>query len=153
MGKKMLQVSSSYSLFISLQSVCEGRAGLDAHRKSMLQKVPNQNEWGKFEQASLTTKDIAFLSAKTKDEFAILRGKKEDVLFHGEHNSCCFVGVLVDMLESGKLKLYAHSHPERNPFPSKADRELLQRMRQKNSKIISWTTGREIIFSQSFFEP
>ena len=28
-------------------------------------------------------KDLAFLTAKTGDEFAILKGKKEDILFHG----------------------------------------------------------------------
>ncbi len=77
-------LSSTKSLQVSLQAVRSGKAGLDAHRQSMLNRVPGQGDWARFELCSLELKDLAYLTAKSGDEFALLRGKKEDILFHGD---------------------------------------------------------------------
>lgn len=101
-----IQLSSSKSLQVSLAEVKRGRAGLNKHRQSLLDRVPATDDWAKFAADSISMKDIAFLTAKTGDEFAILKGKKEDILFHGSKNSCLFDGVLCDMLASRQLKLF-----------------------------------------------
>ena len=46
----------------------------------------------------LSMKDLAYLTAKTGHEFAILRGKREDILFHGTDRRCIFEGVLEELL-------------------------------------------------------
>ena len=148
-----LIVSSQHSKEISLKAVREGKYGLSKKRKEMLQRTPNIGDWTNYPLYYLETDDIAFLTAKTCHEYAILRGKKEDVLFHGDSLFCRFEGVLADFLESGKLRLYAHSHPnEDNPIPSNDDRRTLKIIHQKNSIIVSATTGRVVEYSQNQFE-
>ena len=148
-----IQLSSSKSLQISLEDVKRGRAGLNKHRQSLLERVPKTGDWAKFAADSISMKDIAFLTAKTGDEFAILKGKKADILFHGSKNSCLFDGVLCDMLVGGQVRLYGHSHPaERVPAASSADRNTLSLIGQKKSRIISAITGREIEFTDWEFD-
>lgn len=97
-------------------------------------------------------KDIAFLTAKTGDEFAILVGKKEDILFHGNKYHCLFDGAISEMLMKGQFELYGHSHPmEMFPVPSDDDIETLKKIGQKKSHLISSVTGREIEFNNHKF--
>ena len=77
----MFKLSSTQSLRVSLESVMKGTSGLNEHRVSLLNRAPKTDDWARFSKNSLTMKDLAFLTAKTGDEFAILRGKKEDILF------------------------------------------------------------------------
>lgn len=151
--KDIVQLSSSKSMQISLESVRLDQAGLNNHRRSMLKRVPKSGDWAKFPCESIKTKDIAFLSAKTGDEFAILRGKREDILFHGTHYHCEFEDILIDMLMSGKLFLYAHSHVDGgNLVASKDDRNFLKTIGQKKSLVVSAYDGQEREFSTSLFE-
>ena len=97
-------------------------------------------------------KDIAFLTAKTGDEFAILKGKKEDILFHGSRYHCDFEGVLYDMLIKRQLEIYGHSHPvEIIPIPSRDDRKTLKLIRQRKSRLISAVTGKEVEYDDNEF--
>ena len=151
--QKGIQLSSGKSLQVSLESVRLDLAGLNTKRKGMLERVPNSGDWSKFPKESLTTKDIAFLSARTSHEFAILRGKREDILFHGTHYHCEFTDVLIDMLMTGKLELFAHSHVDGgNLIASKDDRDFLKTIGQKNSIVVSAYDGHEVEFSISLFE-
>lgn len=146
-------LSSDRSLEVSLKNIRSGTAGLNKHRQYLLSKVPASNEWYSFSKDSITIKDIAYLSAKTDHEFALLRGKKEDILFHGMKYYCNISGVLVDLLKTKRLRLVAHSHPaEHIPIPSINDRKVLQLIDQKESIIISAVTGKEIIFTSDRFE-
>lgn len=148
-----LEVSSSHSFRTSLEGVKNGTDGLDERRESMLKRVPQSNNWANFAKGSLTTNDIAYLSAKTGHEFAILRGKRVDILFHGVAQHCKFTDDLVDMLKSGQLRLFAHSHPDYDVIiPSADDRKFLNTIKQKESIIISWITGKEITFTGSAFD-
>ena len=141
-------ISSSHSLRVSLESVRLGTAGLDSRRRSMLLRVPETGNWANFPKESITFKDIAFLSAKTGHEFAILRGKKTDILFHGEHYHCLFDDDIMDMLMSGKFRLYAHTHPDYDDIRvSEDDRIFLKEIAQKESIIVSWITGAYNLFS------
>ena len=147
------KLSSTQSLGVSLENVMKGTSGLNEHRVSLLNRVPNTNDWARFNKDSLSMKDLAFLTAKTGDEFAILRGKKEDILFHGSKYHCDFEGVLYEMLVKNKLEIYGHSHPiELIPIPSRDDRKTLQLLGQKKSRLISAITGKEVEFGCSEFE-
>ena len=152
-NNKTYFLSSSHSLLVSLNGVLNGTAGLDKHRQSLLDRVPNSNDWAKIEKDSVTTQDIAFLSARTKHEFAILKGKRNDILYHGASAHCIFDDDLVEMLIAGKLILYAHSHPDReNIVPSDDDRRFLKKIGQYESIIVSWITGRELSFTANKFD-
>ena len=147
------KLSSTQSLGVSLENVMKGTSGLNEHRVSLLNRVPNTNDWARFNKDSLSMKDLAFLTAKTGDEFAILRGKKEDILFHGSKYHCDFEGVLYEMLVKNKLEIYGHSHPiELIPIPSRDDRQTSQLLGQKKSRLISAITGKEVEFGCSEFE-
>lgn len=79
-----ITLSSTRSMQTSLQAIRSGKAGLDGHRQSMLNRVPEIGDWASFKYEFIMLKDLAYLTAKTGDEFALLRGKKEDILFHGD---------------------------------------------------------------------
>ena len=136
-------LASTNSTITSLDAIHYGKAGLDEHRKKMLDRIPKTGDWAKFEFDSVDIKDLAYLTAKTGDEFALLRGKKEDILFHGSRTNCSFQGIVYDMMIDHKLKLIGHSHPgEDDPIASADDRSVLRTIGQKSSLIISGRTAR-----------
>ena len=93
-----LLLASTKSTQRSLEAIRIGKAGLDKHRKRILERVPDVGDWAKFNRSSLELKDLAYLTAMVGDEFALLRGKREDILFHGNHRCCSFNGILFDMI-------------------------------------------------------
>lgn len=148
-----MELQSAQSMRVSLESIRNGEGGLDAHRTIMLQRVPEPGDWARFPLEHLKMKDLAYLTAKTGHEFAILRGKSEDILFHGKATRYTFDDVLADMLLSGRLRIFGHSHPgEEAPVPSNEDREILKRIGQTNSHLIAARSGLEIVFSQNRYE-
>ncbi len=150
--KDSITLSSSASMQVSLDAIFNGNAGLTEHRKRLLEHVPNSNDWAALPLGSLETKDIAYLSAATHHEFAILRGKTKDILFHGTERHCFITGELFDLLKAKKLRLIAHSHSDRGRIiPSQDDRDFLTYIGQKSSTIISYITGVEIEFSADIF--
>ena len=147
-----ITLSSANSMEISLEQVHKGKAGLNKHREAILARVPDAGNWAFFSKGSISMKDIAFLTAKTGDEFAILAGKKEDILFHGVRNHCIFTDELSNLLIKGQYKIYGHSHPgERFPVASQDDRKTLKLIGQKKSRLVSAVTGREIEFTDNAF--
>ena len=149
----MIELQSAQSMRVSLESIRRGEGGLDEHRASMLRRVPDIGDWARFPHEHLAMKELAYLTAKTGHEFAILRGKHQDILFHGTAQRCSFDDVLVDLLMSKRLTIYGHSHPgEEFPVASLQDRRTLQRIGQSQSRLISGMSGREIMFSPDQFE-
>ena len=150
---KAVVLESSRSVQISLEAIREGEAGLNPHRQSMLNRVPEVGDFASFRLGSLELIDLAYLTAKTGHEFALLRGKENDILFHGEPLHCDFLGDLADLLVKRKLVLVGHSHPgEEDPIPSAADRQALSEIGQKKSAVVSGRTGKIRTFGQSPFE-
>lgn len=148
----MIELQSTQSMRVSLESIRRGEGGLDEHRAAMLSRVPDVGDWAKFSYEHLTMKDLAYLTAKTGHEFAILRGKREDILFHGAAQRCTFDDVLVELLLSKRLIIYGHSHPgEVDPVPSREDREALRKIGQKSSRLISGRSGIETAFTDDPF--
>lgn len=149
----MIELQSAQSMRVSLESIRRGEGGLDERRVSMLNRVPDVGDWAKFPHEHLAMKDLAYLTAKTGHEFAILRGKHEDILFHGTARRCTFDDALVDLLLSKRLVIYGHSHPgELDPMPSASDREVLRMIGQKSSRLISALSGIETGFTEDPFE-
>jgi len=145
-----MEIESTKSNIISLAAVHEHRAELNAKRKSMLEKVPEIGDYKEFPKGYIEADDLAYLTAYTDCEFAWLSGKKQDILFHGEKYRCSFDKELSDDLEARKYELYMHSHPDEDePVPSIADRDVLVRINQTSSKIISSTTRRVIDFTSN----
>ncbi len=120
------KLSSTESTRISLEVIRLGEAGLNKHRASLLNRVSASGDWSTLQLDSVTIKDIAYLSAFTHDEFALLRGKSKDIIFHGEPSHCYFDEELIELLKSGKLRLVVHSHPDYNNIEvSQDDRDFL----------------------------
>ncbi len=146
-------LSSTESTKTSLEAIRRGEAGLNLHRQSLLDRVPDTGDWASFKRNTITNKDIAYLSASTGHEFALLRGKKRDILFHGDEMHCNINDELLELLKSGKLRLVAHTHSDYDRIqPSADDREFLKTIGQKSSIIISYVTGLEKKFSTNPFE-
>ena len=142
--KEHVSLSSTHSTRVSLDAVKHGKAGLDARRTALLSKVPESNDWAEFKHESLEMIDLAYLTAKTGDEFAILRGKNSDILFHGINCRCDVLDdkTLKEGLVSHRFELYGHSHPgESFPDPSADDRLFLKYLGQERSKLISGMNG------------
>ncbi len=131
-----------------MKAVFDGEAGLSEKRKQLLMRVPNSGDWAEFALNSITTKDIAYLSAATHHEFALLRGKKQDILFHGTNYHCDIADDMIKLLKQGKLYLVAHTHPDHGKIkPSADDYKFLRQIEQKKSLIVSYITGEEHEFS------
>lgn len=145
-------LSSTSSIKTSLEAIRSGEAGLNEKRKNMLARVPLSNDWATFEKDTISIKDIAYLSAATHHEFALLRGKTRDIIVHGVERHCYFNEELLDLLQTKKLRLIAHTHPDYGDIkPSAQDRAFLKHIDQKSSIIISYITGKELEFASNFF--
>ena len=126
---------------------------MDAHRTIMLQRDPEPGDWARFPLNHLQMKNLAYLTVKTGHEFAILRGKSEDILFHGHAIRCTFDDVLAEMLMSGRMRIFGHSHPgEEIPIASDEDRKTLRKIGQDKSWLISGLTGQERLFTSNLFD-
>ena len=112
MKKQKVILSSSASTRKSLEAIRNGDAGLNERRTAILARVPNSNDWAAFEYESVKVKDLAYLSAATHHEFALLRGKTKDIVFHGIERHCEFNEELLTLLKTKKLRLVAHTHPD-----------------------------------------
>lgn len=147
------KLSSSASTRTSLEAIRNKRAGLTQKRERILAQISNSNEWATFNRDAIDIKDLAYLAAKTGDEFALLRGKTKDIIFHGVQYHCHIDGELLDLLKTKKLRLIAHTHPDYGEIcPSNDDRNFLKYIGQKTSKIISSIIGIEQTFSANPFD-
>ena len=153
MNQRNVILSSMSSTRKSLEAIRNGDAGLNERRNSILARVPNSNDWAAFEYETIRIKDLAYLSSATHHEFALLRGKAKDIVFHGTELHCEFNEELLTLLKNHKLRLIAHTHPDYGPIePSAADRHFLRCIGQKKSVIISYITGYQAEFSNNVFE-
>lgn len=147
-------LASSESTLRSLEFIRNGDAGLNSHRLSLLQRVSDQDSWSQVPAGAVKDIDLAYLSAYTGDEFALLCGKQEDILYHGTPAHCHIEKseYLMTLLESHKARLEVHTHPDAGKiYASKDDREFIASIGQESSKIISSYTGQVIVFHSSVF--
>jgi hypothetical protein len=118
----------------SLQDISEGRAGLDQRRKNILNRLQNEGDYHRFERGSISTRDLAYLSAAEGVEFALFRSKDHDILIRGNARDCNIAGNLGEEILKRKYEWVAHSHVDRGvPTASMADRKTLRRLDQKRS--------------------
>ena len=148
-------LASEESTIRSLASIRNQEDGLNRHRQSLLSRVPERREYASFPVYTVEDKDLAYLSAATGDEFALLRSKQEDILYHGEPFHCHIEqsDTLMELLLSHKCRLEIHSHPDMDKIiPSADDRKFLKYIKQTTSRIISGYTGQVVTFSQNIFD-
>lgn len=146
-------LSSTVLTKTSLEAIRNGEAGLTERRKNMLARVPCSNDWATFEKDTISIKDIAYLSAATHHEFALLRGKTKNIIVHGVELHCYFDDELLGLLQTKKLRLIAHTHPDYGKIIASADdREFLKHINQKTSIIVSSITGIDYEYESSLFE-
>ena len=146
------RLASSQSYKRSLEYVRNGKAGLSKARKALLERVPTENSWTSLKKERVSAKDIAFLSAYTKHEFAIWESKHDMILCHGSQYHCNLPDDIYDLLLSGKYELVAHTHVDMGELMASADdRRLLKAIGQKKSLIVS-IDGREKEFYQNMFD-
>ena len=152
-SNEQITLASTSSMRVSLEDLRNGRAGLNQDRKSLLNRVPEIGDVAFFRVNRVEIEDLAYLSAAVNHEFALLRSKHTDILFHGQATMCIFSEALMELVESGKYELVAHSHPDYGPvIPSAEDRLFLKLIGQKTSKIISFITGEIRDYSAERFE-
>lgn len=143
---------SSESYRRSLLEIAAGKAGLDKRRSNILGRLKEPGAYHRFERDSISTRDIAYLSAATGHEFALFRSKHEDILVRGDSRSCDIVGSLGDEILSKRYIWVAHSHVDGGMLvASIADRETLRLLGQKSSIIVG-IDGEEAEFYQSIFD-
>ena len=148
-------LASEESTRLSLECIRTGKAGLNQHRLSLLNRVPESESWSSFKLNTIEYRDLAYLSAATGDEFALLRGRSEEILYHGSKYHCHLEKseTLMELLESHKVSLEIHTHPDYGRIiPSSDDRAFLLHIGQKSSRIISSHTGKIMIFHANLFD-
>lgn len=148
-------LASSESIRISLESIRNKEAGLNEHRRNILQRIPDQETWSAFRINAIEIKDLAYLSAATGDEFALIRSKTKDIVYHGNPTGCRIEkeDELMLLLVNHKAELIAHTHPDFDRIiPSAEDRNFIKSYGQKSSKIISAYTGQIVEFTTNMFD-
>ena len=143
---------STKSFKRSLEDISTGKAGLNKRRQNILNRLRKSGDYHRFERESISTRDLAYLSAATKNEFALFRSKHEDILVRGTRSACDIVGDLGSEIVDRKYEWVAHSHVDGgNLAASIADRETLKKLGQLFSVIVG-IDGEEIKFYQSPFD-
>lgn len=149
---KISSPGSTKSYKRSLEDIAAGKAGLDKRRQNMLNRLRNTGDSIRLKRGSVSTRDLAYLSASTGNEFALFRNKNDDILIRGNSRACDVAGDLGDEIISKKYEWAAHSHVDRGTLmPSIADRTTLKRLNQKSSILVG-IDGEEIVFHQSVFD-
>ncbi len=144
-----LTISSSASTRKSLEAIKFGKHGLDKRRQALLDRIPKPGMWICVDIDSLRMIDLAYLTAMTGHEFAILQSKHADYLFHGTSSECDVLAdsFLQEEFLSKRMRIVGHSHPgEVFPEPSSDDRKFLWFIEQKESMVISGVTGACVTF-------
>ncbi len=147
--EKRIRISSpgsTKSLKRSLEDIKRGKAGLNQKRKKILERAKKSGDYHKFEKGEIKVKDLAYLSAATGHEFALFRGKRNDILVHGTKRTCDIYGELYDEIIEKHYKWVAHSHVDMGKLvASREDRDTLKKIKQKTSIIIG-IDGKENMF-------
>lgn len=149
---KISAPGSTESYRRSLREIVAGSAGLDKRRRNMLGRLKETGAHHRFARDSISTRDLAYLSAATGHEFALFRSKHEDILVRGDSRTCNVAGSLGDEILEKRYTWVAHSHVDGGRLvASIADRETLRMLGQKSSIIVG-IDGEEAEFYQSLFD-
>lgn len=128
---------STKSFKRSLKSIQENKAGLDKRRSNILKHLPSEGDVYRLKKDSITERDLAYLSAAAKVEFALFRSKHEDILIRGNASACNITGDIADEILSKKYEWVAHTHVDRGTLaPSPDDKETLRMLGQEKSTIV-----------------
>lgn len=82
-NQEPIRLASTKSMRTSLEAIRNGSANLNKKRAALLARVPNTGDWAATKKDSISMKDLSYLTAATGHEFALIRSKHYDFLFHG----------------------------------------------------------------------
>ena len=145
-------ISSEASTRRSLKYIAEGRAGLNARRKKILELVPKSGDWKIVKKGYVEIKDLAYLSASEHHEFALWETKNSAIIHHGDLRHCNPDEEMGKLIESKNYKFVAHSHVDGGRLsPSEDDRTTLKYLNQKKSILVS-SSGEMMEYTSNKFE-
>lgn len=134
---KISSPGSTKSFKRSLKAIQENKAGLDRRRSNILKHLHSEGDVYRLKKDSITERDLAYLSAAVKVEFALFRSKHEDILIRGNARTCNVTGDIAEEILSKKYEWVAHTHVDRGVLtPSPADKETLRMLGQEKSVIV-----------------
>jgi len=127
-----------------------GFAELSGRQVHILKQVPNSLSRAKFHKSKIKVSDLAALTAKTGDEFALFTCGSQRLLIRGESYGVPLTEKVIISLKKQSYKWSAHSHPGTSDSVLDAsgkpgDKLVLELFEQKRSLILN-SSGRRNVF-------
>ena len=121
-----------------LKGLKDGVITLRKRQNELLQAIPNKGDWCEFRNKQVDINDLAALTAKTGDEFALFVGKNNKIVIHGGQKWSIPKDAW-EIIQEEKYEWKAHSHPTYSTkiMSSREDRETL--------KLFTWQEFSSII--------
>ena len=139
-NKIVLKIASPGSMKTyrrSLKAIQENKAGLDKRRTNILNRLPNEGDFHRFNKGEISIRDLAYLSSAAGVEFALFRSKREDILVRGNRRTCNITGDIGEEILDKKYEWVAHTHVDGGKLkPSSADISTLKKLNQKKSILL-----------------
>lgn len=110
-----------------LENLRSGNVHLNRRHKDIIKEIPSKGDWSYFAPNKVELKDLAALTAATKDEFALFSNGERAIIIHGATNWNIPESAWTE-IERQKLVWVGHSHPPTvNVAASDQDRETLRK--------------------------
>lgn len=110
-----------------LDNLLSRKVGLRRAHKDIITAIPSRGDWAYIRHGSVELKDLAALTAVTKDEFALFADAERSLLVHGGAGVWQIPESAWDEISKHKLVWVGHSHPTTvNPRASTEDRITLR---------------------------
>ena len=130
-----------------------GHGALSARQSRLLDQLPRPNDLLMLKKSDINVTDLAALTAKTGDEFALFTLGSRRIVIRGTNNNLQLNNVLLEKLQSEHWTWSAHTHPGTrdivlNASGQAGDRGVLQVLEQDRSLILNSAARRNIFDAQ-----
>ena len=112
---------------------------LNTRQKNLLQQLPNCDSSVIIKKGNVNLKDLAALTAKTGDEFAMFTRGSQRMIIRGNANAVNINDVMARELSNIGFKWSGHTHPGSGinlTLSSRGDRYILSQFNQTQSVIL-----------------
>lgn len=126
-----------------LQMLRSHEAGLNERLQAILARIPAVDDFASVKQNSVNELGMAQLSAYTDNEFFLLQGESENILYRAKKGKCSIENneLIMDLLLQQKATIRSISHVRKNdPGLTKKEKALLQKIRQQKAYVVSSVT-------------
>ncbi len=93
-----------------LENVLSGKVRLNRRHKDIIRQIPSKGDWTYMSTDKVELKDLAALTAATKDEFALFTGRGKALVVHGGTHWNLPESAWKE-IEANRLVWVGHSHP------------------------------------------